>query len=417
MARNLLYAQSGGVTAVINASAAGVIATAREAGGRIGRVLAARNGILGVLREALVDTAAISADDLARLRCTPGGAFGSCRFDLDPEERNPAQYDRLFAVLAAHDIGFFLYNGGNGSMETCRQIQAAARDRGYPLTVVGVPKTIDNDIVHTDCCPGFGSAAKYLATSVREVGLDLNAMTTTGGRAFVLEVMGRNAGWLAAACALGGRQPGLCPPHHPAARGSVRRGAVHDAGPRDGGAAGVMRDRRGGGAAGYRWADPVHAGAASQRLCPVGWRGGGHRRPDPLGAWLQGALCGGRLPSASGPPSGFEDRHQSSLCRRQGRGAECPRGQRDGVIGIKRLSGRPYRWRTIQVAFEKVANLERTLPPDFIAADGLGVTDDFRNWCRPLIAGEDLPPFVDGLPDYLHLQLPLLARLLPEYEP
>lgn len=177
---NLLYAQSGGVTAVINTSAAGVIAEARLHPERIGRVLAARNGILGVLRETLVDTAGLHDADLRRLRATPGGAFGSCRFDLDPEERNPAQYERLFAVLAAHDVRYFLYNGGNGSMETCRQIQAAADARGYPLTVVGVPKTVDNDIVGTDCCPGYGSAAKYLATSVREVGLDLAAMTTDG---------------------------------------------------------------------------------------------------------------------------------------------------------------------------------------------------------------------------------------------
>ena len=202
MPRNLLYAQSGGVTAVINASAVGVIEAARGRPDLVGHVLAARNGILGVLRETLVDTGGLTEADLASLRTTPGGAFGSCRLDLDLPKKNPAQYDRLFAVLAAHDVGYFLYNGGNGSMETCRQIKHAAAERGYPLQVVGVPKTVDNDIFLTDCCPGFGSAAKYLATSMREVGLDLAAMTTDGGRAFVLEVMGRNAGWLAAACAL-----------------------------------------------------------------------------------------------------------------------------------------------------------------------------------------------------------------------
>ena len=211
MTGNLLYAQSGGVTAVINASAAGVIAEARLQPERIGRVLAARNGILGVLRETLVDTASLLDPDLRRLRATPGGAFGSCRFDLDPEASNPAQYARLFAVLAAHDVRYFLYNGGNGSMETCRQVQAAADARGYALIVVGVPKTVDNDIVGTDCCPGYGSAAKYLATSVREVGLDLAAMTTNAGRAFVLEVMGRNAGWLAAACGLAAEDDSAAP--------------------------------------------------------------------------------------------------------------------------------------------------------------------------------------------------------------
>ncbi|NTV10664.1 MAG: diphosphate--fructose-6-phosphate 1-phosphotransferase, partial [Zoogloea sp.] len=205
MPRNLLYAQSGGVTAVINASAAGVITAARRHPGRIGKVFAARHGIQGVLREDLLDTSSLSVRDVEALKSLPGGAFGSCRMDLDPFERNPAQFERLFAVLEAHDIGVLLYNGGNGSMETARQIGAAARQLGHSLQVIGVPKTVDNDIVATDCCPGFGSAAKYLATSVREAGLDVEAMTTSGGRVFVLEVMGRNAGWLAAACSLAAR--------------------------------------------------------------------------------------------------------------------------------------------------------------------------------------------------------------------
>lgn len=416
MARNLLYAQSGGVTAVINASAAGVIATAREVGERIGRVLAARNGILGVLRETLVDTAAISADDLARLRCTPGGAFGSCRFDLDPEEHNPAQYDRLFQVLAAHDVGYFLYNGGNGSMETCRQIQAAAQARGYPLTVVGVPKTIDNDIVHTDCCPGFGSAAKYLATSVREVGLDLRAMTTTGGRAFVLEVMGRNAGWLAAACALAADQADCAPhiillpevpfdeaPFLARVRETVERlgscAIVVAEGLRgpDGQILSMQAQHPKGyvqlGGAGEAIADRIHSAL-------------GYKVHYAVADYLQRAAR--HLASKTDTAQAFAV--GKAAVRRALAGSH-------GVIGIKRLSGRPYRWRTTLQAFEKVANLERTLPPDFIAPDGLGVTDDFRNWCRPLIAGEDLPRFVDGLPDYLHLQLPLLERKLPGYEP
>ncbi len=416
MSSNLLYAQSGGVTAVINASAAGVIATAREAGERIGRVLAARNGILGVLRETLVDTADMPADDLARLRCTPGGAFGSCRFDLDAEAVNPAQYDRLFDVFAAHGIGYFLYNGGNGSMETCRQIQAAARGRGYPLTVVGVPKTIDNDIVHTDCCPGFGSAAKYLATSVREVGLDLRAMTTTGGRAFVLEVMGRNAGWLAAACALAADRPDCAPhiillPEVPFDEGPFLA-RVRETVERLGSCAIVVAEGLRGpdgeilsmqaqhpkgyvqlGGAGEAIADRIHAAL-------------GYKVHYAVADYLQRAAR--HLASKTDTAQAFAV--GKAAVRRALAGS-------NGVIGIKRLSGRPYRWRTTLQAFEKVANLERVLPPDFIAPDGLGVTDDFRNWCRPLIAGEDLPRFVDGLPDYLHLQLPLLGRKLADYEP
>ncbi len=416
MSRNLLYAQSGGVTAVINASAAGVITTAREAGERIGRVLAARNGILGVLRETLVDTAAIPADDLARLRCTPGGAFGSCRFDLDAEADNPAQYDRLFDVFAAHQIGYFLYNGGNGSMETCRQIQAAAQARGYPLTVVGVPKTIDNDIVHTDCCPGFGSAAKYLATSVREVGLDLRAMTTTGGRAFVLEVMGRNAGWLAAACALAADRPDCAPhiillpevpfdevPFLARVRDTVERlgscAIVVAEGLRgqDGQILSMQAQHPKGyvqlGGAGEAIADRIHSAL-------------GYKVHYAVADYLQRAAR--HLASKTDTAQAFAV--GKAAVRRALAGSH-------GVIGLKRLSGQPYRWRTTQQAFEKVANLERVLPLDFIAPDGLGVTDDFRNWCRPLIAGEDLPRFVDGLPDYLHLQLPLLERRLADYEP
>ena len=319
-------------------------------------------------------------------------------------------------MLAAHEIGFFLYNGGNGSMETCRQIQAAAQARGYPLTVVGVPKTIDNDIVHTDCCPGFGSAAKYLATSIREVGLDLRAMTTTGGRAFVLEVMGRNAGWLAAACALAADSPDCAPhlillpevpfeeaPFLARVRETVERlgscAIVVAEGLRgpDGQILSMQSQHPKGyvqlGGAGEAIADRIHSAL-------------GYKVHYAVADYLQRAAR--HLASKTDTAQAFAV--GKAAVRRAVAGS-------DGVIGIKRLSGRPYRWRTTQQAFERVANLERVLPPDFIAADGLGVTDDFRNWCRPLIAGEDLPRFVDGLPDYLHLQLPLLERKLPDYEP
>lgn len=415
MAKNLLYAQSGGVTAVINASAAGVISTAREVGERIGRVFAARNGILGVLRETLVDTAGISEGDLARLRATPGGAFGSCRFDLDPAERNPAQYDRLFAVLAAHEVAYFLYNGGNGSMETCRQIQAEADARGYPLTVVGVPKTIDNDIVHTDCCPGFGSAAKYLATSVREVGLDLAAMTTSGGRAFVLEVMGRNAGWLAGACALAAEGPGQAPHlillpevpfDEPAFMHRVQEvvervgccAIVVAEGLRgpDGRILAMQRESKG-----Y-----IQLGGAGEVIADRIASSLGYKVHYAVADYLQRAAR--HIASKTDTAQAFA---VGKAAVRRALAGSC------GVIGIKRISGRPYRWRTIQLPFEKVANHERKLPPDFIAKDGFGVSEDFRAWCRPLIAGEDPPRFVDGLPDYLHLDLPLETPRLPSWQP
>ncbi|MDD3354585.1 6-phosphofructokinase [Zoogloea sp.] len=415
MARNLLYAQSGGMTAVINASAAGVIATAREAGAQVGQVLAARNGILGVLRETLIDTAALSAMDLERLRTTPGGAFGSCRFDLDALEVNPAQYERLFAVLATHDIGYLLYNGGNGSMETCRQIQEAADRRGYALTVVGVPKTIDNDIVLTDCCPGFGSAAKYLATSVREVGLDLRAMTTRGGRAFVLEVMGRNAGWLAAACDLAS-EAGYCAPHLilmpevvfdeaaflervrviTEAHGACVIVAAEGIKGPDGRVLSMQEQN----AKGY-----VQLGGAGEVVAQRIHQALGYKVHYAVADYLQRAAR--HLASRTDAAQAFAV--GKAAVRRA-------LGGRRGVIGLKRISDVPYRWRTTQHSFESVANLERKLPPEFIAPDGFGVTEAFRVWCRPLIAGEDFPRFRDGLPDYLHLRLACVPRQLSHYE-
>ncbi|MDY0034744.1 MAG: 6-phosphofructokinase [Zoogloea oleivorans] len=416
MTRNLLYAQSGGVTAVINASAAGVIATARQASGEIGQVLAARNGILGVLRETLVDTAGLSVSDLAHLRATPGGAFGSCRFDLDPAEQNPAQYDRLFAVLAAHDVGYFLYNGGNGSMETCRQIQAAADARSYPLRVVGVPKTVDNDIVLTDCCPGFGSAAKYLATSIREVGLDLDAMTTGSGRAFVLEVMGRNAGWLAAACALAAEDDDAAPHlillpevlFDEAAflekvtavverLGSCAIVVAEGIRGQDGQIL-SMQDRN---QKGY-----IQLGGAGEVIAERIHACLGYKVHFALADYLQRSAR--HIASKTDTAQAFGV-GKAAVRRALGGGS--------GVVGIERLSDTPYLWRTTLQTFDDVANLERQLPPEFITPDGFGVTDAFRRWCRPLIAGEDWPPFRDGLPDYLRLQLPLVPARLPPYVP
>ena len=416
MTGNLLYAQSGGVTAVINASAAGVISEARLQPERIERVFAARNGILGVLRETLVDTAALSGADLARLRATPGGAFGSCRFDLDPAENNPLQYDRLFDVLATHDIRFFLYNGGNGSMETCRQIQSAADARGYPLTVVGVPKTVDNDIVGTDCCPGFGSAAKYLATSVREVGLDLAAMTTNAGRAFVLEVMGRNAGWLAAACALAAEDADAAPhiilmPEvvFDETRFLARVQAVVE---RVGACAVVVAE-------GIRGPDgQILAMQDRNQKGYVQLGGAGEvvaeRIHACLGYKVHYALADYLQRSARHIASRTDTAQAFAVGKAAVRRAVA--GQR-GVVGIERLTDETYRWRTNLLPFEQVANLERRLPAEFIAADGFGVTEAFRRWCRPLIAGEDWPLFKDGLPDYLRLQLPLLPPRLPSHSP
>src|SRR5215470_8517883 len=200
--RNAFYAQSGGVTAVINASAAGIIETARAYRNRIGKVLAGRNGIIGALTEDLIDTSKESAAAIAALIHTPAGAFGSCRYKLKGLDESRAQYERLIEVFRAHDIGYFFYNGGNDSADTCLKVSQLSARLGYPITAVHVPKTVDNDLAVTDCCPGFGSVAKYVATSMREAAFDVASMAKTSTRVFVLEVMGRHAGWITAAVGL-----------------------------------------------------------------------------------------------------------------------------------------------------------------------------------------------------------------------
>jgi len=207
MPKNAFYAQSGGVSAVINASACGVIETARKHRKHVGKVYAGRDGIIGALTEDLIDTSKESRQAIAALRYTPGGAFGSCRYKLKGLEENRAQYERLIEVFKAHDIGYFFYNGGGDSMDTANKVSKIGRTLGYPLTCIGVPKTVDNDLPITDNSPGFGSVAKYIAVSIREAGLDVLSMARTSTKIFVLEVMGRHAGWIAASAGLAGRKP------------------------------------------------------------------------------------------------------------------------------------------------------------------------------------------------------------------
>ncbi len=209
--RNAFYAQSGGVTAVINASACGVIQTARQHPDRIGKLYAGRNGIIGALTEDLIDNSLESDADIAALRHTPSGAFGSCRYKLKPLDKSRAEYERLLEVFRAHDIGYFFYNGGGDSQDTSNKVAQFSRAQGYPLTAIGIPKTVDNDLPITDNCPGFGSVAKYVAVSIREAGFDVASMAKTSTKIFVMEVMGRHAGWIAAAGGLAATTPGAAP--------------------------------------------------------------------------------------------------------------------------------------------------------------------------------------------------------------
>src|SRR5574341_347489 len=209
--RNALYAQSGGVTAVINASAAGVIETARKHKNKIGKLYAGRDGIVGVLTEDLIDTGRETAKAINALRYTPSGAFGSARYKLKDFDQDRRQYERLIEVFKAHDIGYFFYNGGGDSADTCLKISQLSEQIGYPIVCVHIPKTMDNDLPITDCSPGFGSVAKYLAVSVREAGFDVASMARTSTRVFILEAMGRHAGWTTAAMGLAAEADGEAP--------------------------------------------------------------------------------------------------------------------------------------------------------------------------------------------------------------
>lgn len=409
--KNLLYAQSGGVTAVINASAAGAISAARLSG-QMGRVLAARHGLVGLLEEALYDTSGLTAGQVEQLGRTPGGAFGSCRLDLPEPEDDPAQYDRLFEVLAAHDIGWLLYNGGNGSMHTVAQISREARRRGFPLTTVGVPKTVDNDIVGTDCCPGFGSAAKYVATSMLEAGMDLRAMASRVGRAFVMEVMGRNAGWLAAATALA-RRGADDPPHiilMPEAPVDRARflAEVERTVARIGYCAVTVSE-------GVSWSDGsrvmeqhvdnkgyVQLGGAGQTIGRLISSEFGFKQHWSIPDYLQRAA--GHLVSAV----------DVAQARAVGVAAvDYALAGRDGMMpAIRRTSDKPYRWDVVPVAAHDVGNRERLVPAEYIREDGMHVTPAALAYLRPLIDGEVPFAFSGGVPNWHSFDLPLVANKL-----
>ena len=413
--KNAFYAQSGGVTAVINSTACGLIQEARRHPEQIGKVYAGRDGIIGALTEDLIDTSLESDADIARLRHTPGGAFGSCRYKLKSLEQHKAQYERLIEVFKAHDIGYFFYNGGNDSMDTAWKVSQIAEKMGYPVVCVGVPKTVDNDLPHTDCCPGFGSVAKYVATSIREAGYDVASMARTSTKIFVLEVMGRHAGWITAACGLASENAGE-PPHillFPEVPFAAERflARVDDCVKQYGYCTVAVSE-------GLSDADgKLIAESGTKDAFGHSQLGGvgqvvAQLIKDKLGYKYHWALADYLQRSARHLASKADTAQAFAVGKAAVRRAVAGEA---GVVGMKRLSDLPYRWRTNLLPFEAVANLERKLPPEFISADGFGVTEAFRRWCRPLISGEDLPAFRDGLPDYLRLQLPLLTPVLPAH--
>jgi ATP-dependent phosphofructokinase / diphosphate-dependent phosphofructokinase len=414
--RNLFYAQSGGVTAVINATACAVIETARERRDLVGKIYAGRMGIVGALREELIDTGKESARSIAALRHTPGGAFGSVRYKLKSIEESAAEYQRLIEVFRAHDVGYFIYNGGGDSMDTANKIAQVARQMDYEITCVGVPKTVDNDLPITDNCPGFGSVAKYVAVSTLEAGIDVGSMPQT--KVFILEVMGRHAGWIAAAGGLAGKDRSE-PPHL----------ILFPEVPFD-------EDR---------FIDKVRESVERYDSCVV-VASEGIRRPDGSFVAESGtkdafghAQLGGVAPHLAEIVRGKlgykfhwavsdylqrSARHIASKVdveQAYAMGKAAVEMALAGVHGklpvIVRTSDDPYRWKVGQADLSMVANVEKKLPKKYITSDGFHITAACRRYLAPLIQGEDYPPYKDGLPKYVRLKNQLAKKKLPDWQP
>lgn len=405
--KNLLYAQSGGVTSVINATACGVIETARRHPDAIGKVLAGRNGIIGALTEELVDTSLEQPEDIALLRSTPGGAFGSCRYKLPAVDSHAREYERLLEVFNAHNIGMFLYNGGGDSLDTAWKIQQFADQRGYPLVVVGVPKTIDNDLMGTDNCPGFGSVAKYVAISMREAGFDVASMCASSTKVFIMEVMGRHTGWIASAAGLIQDELGHPPltlllPEVPLqeeaflsrVQGHIRQHgyalvAVSE-GVKDAEgrllSANSQRDAFGHQQLGGGVAQTISALITRQLQTKCHWA---------VADYLQRSAR--HIASAVDVEQAYALGQHAVEYALAGQGGVMP--------ALKRLGkGKDYRWEIEPCSLASVANIERPLPADYIAEDGFGISPQGRAYLEPLVQGEVPPPYENGLPKYVTLK-------------
>ena len=408
--KNAIYAQSGGVTAVINASACAVIQTARNYPDKIGKVFAAQHGIIGALNEALIDTSLESDEDIAKLLHTPSGAFGSCRFKLKDSGN---EYHRLIDVFKAHQIGYFFYNGGGDSMDTAHKVSRMSADMGYPITCIGIPKTVDNDLPFTDNCPGFGSVAKYVAISTKEAGFDVASMAASSTKIFILEVMGRHAGWIAAASALANDEPNQ-PPHiillPEAAFNQKAFLAKVDSTVKNQGYCVVVvsegiRDEKGQFLSETGLKDAfghTQLGGVAPQLAQLIQHEFGYKFHWAVADYLQRA--------ARHIASQVDLDHAYAL----GKAAVelAMNGHTAVMPTINREQDSPYRWSIGFALLSEVANQERKVPTEFISKDGMGITEACRRYLAPLIQGEAYPPYLNGIPDYVRLKNNLVDCVL-----
>ena len=411
--RNAFYAQSGGVTAVINATACGVIETARKHKNKIGKVYAGRNGIIGALTEDLIDTSKESASSIAALKHTPSGAFGSCRYKLKSIEENRTQYERLIEVFKAHNIGYFFYNGGGDSQDTSHKVSQLSKKMKYPIQCIGIPKTVDNDLPVTDNCPGFGSVAKYVAVSIKEAAFDVKSMAETSTKVFVMEVMGRHAGWIAAASGLAKEQKGdaphiilfpeiafdqkqfltrvkECVDKYGFCVICVSEGARYADGTflADAGSTDAFGHKQLGGVA------PVIADMVKQKH--------GYKYHWAVADYLQRAAR--HIASKTDVDQAYAMGKAAVQFALQGKTAVMPT--------IVRTSNKPYKWKIGSTTLAKVANVEKMMPRNYITKDGLGITPRCRTYLAPLIKGEAYPPYKEGLPRYIQLKNIQVPKIL-----
>lgn len=416
MPKNAFYAQSGGVTSVINTSAAAVIETARLHADKIGTVYAGEHGIMGALQENLIDTAQFSDEQIAALKHTPGGAFGSCRYKLKSLSENHREYERLIDVFKAHDIGYFFYNGGNDSQDTAHKVSMISAELNYDIQCIGIPKTIDNDLPITDTCPGFGSVAKYIATSTFECGLDVKAMSVST-KVFILEVMGRHAGWIAAAAGLAANNEDQAPhiilfPEVPLAE--------------------------------KKFLDEVKRCVDSYGYCVIivseGCKNADGKFITDSGikdAFGHSQLGGAASVISSLVKSKLDYKNHYAIADYMQRSARHISSMTDfeqayavgkaavefAVAGknavmpvIVRESSQPFKWSISEAPLDKIANVEKMMPPHFISESGFQITEKAREYLQPLTYGEAYPPYTDGLPNYIRLPYNLLGKKLNDFE-
>ena len=414
--RNAFYAQSGGVTAVINASASGVIETARKNTATIGKVYAGLNGIVGALQEEMVDTSQESEVDISRLRHTPGGAFGSCRYKMKNFEDDTREYERLIDVFKAHDIGFFFYNGGGDSADTCLKVSKISEKMGYPIQSIHIPKTIDNDLPLTDCSPGFGSVAKYVAASIKEASLDIASMSASSTKVFILEVMGRHAGWIAASGGLASDKKGDAPhiilfPEIPFSREKFISKVETTI--KEKGYCVVVASE------GTQYSDGAHISGSLQRDAF------GHQQLGGVAPTLASMIkqsTGYKYHWALADYLQRSARHIASKTDVEQayavgkRAVELAVEGRDSImVTIERNKGISYSWSLGEASLARVANMEKKMPRSFITKDGFNITQEARKYLQPLINGEDYPPYKNGLPDYVSLRKVMVPKKLADY--